>query len=146
MSALQICLLVFAGIETLSVLELYFLQDRCMFNGAAMFSGWEISKEVPEVHGMVRYLVNWVAGMKLIVVSLLVVLALTAPTLTLLYVGITLALTVGAFFWRMFPLAHKFDTYGFINPKGRAKTMGLMVAGLQVLLVGAALIDFISVN
>ena len=146
MSALQVSLLVFAGIEILSVLELYFLQDRCMFNGAAMFSGWEISKEVPEVHGMVRYLVNWVAGMKLIVVSLLVVLALTAPALTLMYVGITLALAVGSFFWRMFPLANKFDTHGFIKPKGRAKTMGLMVAGLQVLLVGAAFIDYLTVS
>ncbi len=141
MTALQVTLLVFALTESLSILELYFMQDRCMFNGVAMFSGWEISKEVPEVHGMVCYLVNWVAGMKLIVVGLLVVLALTAPTQTLLLVGLALFLAVASFFWRMFPLANKFDQFGFIRPKGRARTMGLMVAGLEMLLLGAVMIE-----
>lgn len=144
MTALQVTLLVFAGIEALSVLELYFLKDRCMFNGIAMFSGWEISKEVPEVHGMVCYLVNWVAGMKLIVVGLLVVLALTALTQTLLMVGLALFVAVASFFWRMFPLVSKFDAHGFIQPKGRAKTMGLMVAGLEVLLIGAVMIESVQ--
>lgn len=144
MTALQVTLLIFAGIEMLSVLELYFMQDRCMFNGVAMFSGWEISKEVPEVHGMVCYLTNWVAGMKLIVVGLLVVLALTAPAQVLLAVGVSLVLAVASFFWRMYPLAAKFDTHGFLYPKGRAKTMGLMVAGLEVMLVGAVMIEAFS--
>ncbi|MEJ2758803.1 MAG: hypothetical protein P8046_10020 [Anaerolineales bacterium] len=141
MTALQVTLLVFAGIEALSVLELYFMQDRCMFNGMALFSGWEISKEVPEVHGMVCYLINWVAGMKLIVVGLLVILVLMAPTQILLLVGASLFVTVASFFWRMFPLVSKFDANGFIQPAGRAKTMGLMVAGLEVLLIGAVIIE-----
>lgn len=141
MNTLQVTLLVFAGIEILSVLELYFMQDRCMFNGAAMFSGWEISKEVPEVHGMVRYLVNWVAGMKLIVVGLLVVLAFTAPMQVLVYVGVALILAVASFFWRMFPIACKFDRYGFIQPKGRARVLGAMVGGLELLLIGAVLVE-----
>lgn len=144
MSALQVTFLVFASIEGLSILELYFMQDRCMFNGVAMFSGWEISKEVPEVHGLVRYLVNWVAGMKLIVVGLLVVLALTAPAQTLLMAGIVLVLTVASFFWRMFPIACKFDKHEFIQPKGRAKTMGMMVAGLELVLVASIFITMVA--
>jgi hypothetical protein len=134
-------MLVMVAIEAFSILELYFMQDRCMFNGAAMFSGWEISKEVPEVHEMVRYLVNWVAGMKMIVFGLLSVLALTAPAQTLLYSGVALVLAISSFFWRMFPLVRKFDTNGFIKPKGRARTLGAMVAGLELILVASVMID-----
>jgi len=144
MTALQVSMLVIASIEGLSILELYFMQDRCMFNGAAMFSGWEISKEVPEVHGMVRYLINWVAGMKLIVVGLLAVLALTAPTQTLLCAGVILVLAIASFFWRMFPIIKNFDDHGFIQPKGRAKVLGMMVAGLEVLLVASVFINVLT--
>jgi hypothetical protein len=144
MSTIQVALFVMVIVEALSVLELYFLQDTPIFNGVAIFSGWEISKEVREVHELVRYLVNWVAGMKLIVVGLLLVLALTAPQQTLLYAGIALAAAVASFFWRMFPAICKLDREGCVNPFGRSRVLGWMVFGLELILIASVGIDLLG--
>jgi hypothetical protein len=58
MNAIRISLVVFAIIETLNMLALYFMQDNCFFNGICLFSGWDKSEENPEVHNLIRYLLN----------------------------------------------------------------------------------------
>ena len=45
MSAIQVSLVVIMVVEILSVLELYFLQDRCIFNGVAMFKVCVLTRE-----------------------------------------------------------------------------------------------------
>ena len=47
--------------EIANVLSLYFKPESKMFNGIGVFKAWEKSKEDPEVHDLVRYLVFWVA-------------------------------------------------------------------------------------
>ena len=146
MSAIQVTLLVFVLIEILSIMELYFMQDRCVFNGASVFSGWEISKEVPEVHGMVRYLVNWVAGMKLIVVGLLSVLVFTAPAQILLYCAIAMVAAISSFFWRLYPQIRKYDQAGLVEPQGRSKKLGIMVLGLELILITSIVIEWAGIS
>jgi hypothetical protein len=145
MNAIQISFLVVLAIEILSVLELYFMQDKAVFNGVSIFSGWDISKEVPEVHELIRYLIHWVAGVKLIVIGLLLVLALTAPTQTLIYAGVALVLAIGSFFWRMFPTICKHDQAGLIEPHGRSQMLGIMVLGLEAVLIASVMIGVVSI-
>ena len=144
MNAVQISFFVMVAIEALSVLELYFLQEKPVFNGVAVFSGWEISKEVPEVHELVRYLVNWVAGMKLIVIGLLLVLALTAPQHILVCACAVLFAAVASFFWRMLPSITKLDRAGCIHPAGRARILGGMVLGLELILFTSIAVDLLA--
>lgn len=140
MSAIQVSLIVIMAVEVLSVLELYFLQDRCIFNGVAMFKICVLAREDPDLFGMVRYLVNWIAGVKLIVIGLLGVIVLTAPENTILYAAISLVITIASFFWRMFPAVRKFDDAGLIEPAGRARMLGWMVLGLEATLVASILL------
>ena len=141
MSAIQVTLLVIASVEVLSVLELYFMQDRCIFNGVAMFKVCVLARKDPDLFGMVRYLVNWVAGVKLIVIGLIVVIVFTAPANTILYAAISMIFTIASFFWRMFPMSRKFDEAGLIEPKGRSKMLGIMVLSLEVFLVASILVE-----
>jgi hypothetical protein len=143
MNAIQVSFLVVLAIEVLSVLELYFMQDKAVFNGVSIFSGWDISKEVPEVHELIRYLIHWVAGVKLIVIGLLLVLALTAPTQTLIYAGVMLILAISSFFWRMFPTIRKHDRAGLIEPRGRSQMVGMMVLGFEAALIASVMIEVV---
>jgi len=144
MSTIQVSLLVFVAIEMLSVLELYFMQDHAVVNGVSMFRGWEISKEVPVVHDLICYLVNWVAGIKLIVIALILVLIFTAPQQTLICAGVALVLAISSYFWRMYPTLRKHDQAGLVEPRGRSRLMGVMVLGLEIVIIAAVLVDVIG--
>lgn len=143
MNAIQVTLLVFVLIESLSMLELYFLKDNPMFNGVGIFSGWEISKRNPEVHALVCYLVNWLAGVKMIVISLVLVLAFMVPENTMLLGTIALAVTVSSFYWRLHPMLRAADKAGQVTPQGHSKRLSIMVAGLELSLffaIGAQMV------
>ncbi|MBI9044011.1 MAG: hypothetical protein JEZ06_05975 [Anaerolineaceae bacterium] len=132
MTALHACFIAFAITETLNLLELYFMQDNCIFNGACIYTAWEKSKQIPEVNELMRYLINWIAGIKLIVVGLVLVLVFTAPEQTLIWSAVVMILTIGSFFWRMYPMMRKADDAGQILAKGRSRLLAYMVAGLQL--------------
>jgi len=145
MNTLQVTLLVFVLIETLSMLELYFLQDKPMFNGVGIFSGWEKSKADPEVHMLVRYLVHWLAGVKMIVIGLVLVLVLMVPENTMLLGSIALAITVSSFYWRLNPMLRIADKAGQVTPQGHSRRLSFMVAGLELSLfvaIGVQVLGF----
>ena len=79
----QIVIGFFIIIELTNVLALYFNPETKKGNGIGVFNAWEKSKLDPEMHNFVKYLVNWVAGSKLIFISLLIVILLTANLTTL---------------------------------------------------------------
>jgi hypothetical protein len=135
MSAIKVCMLVFVVIEILNMLELYFMQDQCKFNGLCIFRGWEKAKEDPDVHELLRYLINWLAGIKMIVIGLVLILVFTAPEKTLLFAAVALIITIGSFFWRMVPMIRRADAAGRIQPAGRSRSLAWMVASLEIGLV-----------
>ncbi len=135
MKTLQITLLIFAFIESLNMLELYFLQNNCKFNGACIFSGWEKSKADPEVHMLMRYLVNWLAGVKMIVVALVLVLAFTALENTLILATVALVITIASFYWRLYPMLRAADKAGQLSSHGHAKRLSMMLMGLELSLI-----------
>jgi hypothetical protein len=131
MNTLQIFLLTFVVIETLNMLELYFMQDQCVFNGISCFSAWNKTRDDPEVHELIRYLVNWVAGMKLIVIALILVFVFYAPEATLIAASLALVITIGSFFWRMFPMLRWMDDNGYVSPRGKSRMLTVMILALE---------------
>lgn len=130
MSAARLFLFVFVIIETLNMLELYFLKDDSVFNGVSIFSAWEKSRQYPEIHEFMVYLVNWLAGVKFLAVGLVLVIALTATQQVLVITSIVMIVGILTFYWRMYPTIRRFDIQGKLIPKGRSIILGLMVGGL----------------
>jgi len=65
----------------------------------------------------VKYLVNWVAGTKLIFISLLVIILIFTDERTLVFTGFALIISIASFFGRLFPLIRKMDQAGQIEPE-----------------------------
>ncbi|MHA1618451.1 MAG: hypothetical protein ACTSVZ_04155 [Promethearchaeota archaeon] len=113
--------------EITNVGALYFFPETKYFNGIGVFNAWEKSKQDPEVHKLVRYLVNWVAGTKLIFIALLIVILLTADTTTQWFASLAMAISIATFFWKLFPLIRTMDKENQIDPKNYSKTLGIMI-------------------
>ena len=130
----------FLVLETTNVVALYFFPDSKFANSIGVFNAWEKSKDDPEIHNFVKYMVNWVAGTKLIFILLLVVILLTADEQTLLLTGITLVLSIAVFFWRLFPLVRKMDRDEQLDPKNYSAVLGWMILGMIIILSAAAIL------
>ena len=137
---LKIALVAFVLLEIGNVVILYFFPDMTIANGMGAFKAWEKSKDDPQVHDLIRYLTNWVAGTKLIFLLLLLVLIFTAGERLLVLAAITLAVAISSFFFRMFPLIRKMDKEGQVDPPGYSKTLAMMIGGMIIIFILAALI------
>ncbi|MCD6426246.1 MAG: hypothetical protein J7L35_12190 [Anaerolineales bacterium] len=122
---------------------LYFMPDSKLANAMGYFKAWEKSKNDPDVHAMVKYLVNWVAGTKLIFILLLIVFLVRGDAQTLPFVGVAMTLSIATFFWRLFPSMKDMDQNDQIDPKGYSKTLRWMILGMVILFVGATILSFI---
>ncbi len=129
MNIISIGIIVFILLESLNVLTLYFNPGSQMGNGLGVFNAWEKSKADPEMHQFVSYLVNWVAGTKLIFISLLTVILLTAPESTQLLTTVAMIGSISSFYWRLHPIIKALDAEGHITPPGYSKTLAMMIAG-----------------
>ena len=104
-----------------------------MGNGIGVFNAFEKSKSDPELHALVKYLINWVAGTKLIFILLLGVIIATGSALTKICSAGALILSIATFYWRLYPAIKTMDEKGQITPKGYSGTLGLMFAVALVL-------------
>lgn len=129
---LKIFMGIFCITESLNILELYFEPDRDVFHGVSFFTGWEKSKENEECNLLLQYFVNWVAGVKLIVVMVLGVLIFMASDRVLITVGIVLVIAIASFYWKMFPLLKEMTAKGYVIPKNRGEQLTLMLTGLEI--------------
>jgi len=129
MNLLKIVTICFLILEATNVITLYFFPGSKYANGVGVFKAWEKSKTDPEIHNFVKYLVNWVAGTKLIFIFLLIVILLKADDQTLVFTSIALVFSIASFFWRLFPLIRKMDRKGQIDPKNYSVALGWMIAG-----------------
>ena len=144
MAWIKIVILLFIFLETGKIMMLYFMPDTNMGNGMGAFKAWAKSKEDSRFHDLASYLVNWVAGTKLIFIGLLVVLLFTADEPTLLITAGVLVLTISTFYWRLFPLIRKMDLEGQIEPVGYSKTLGWMILVFMIMFLVAILLTLLS--
>ncbi len=133
-----IVLLVFILLEFANVVALYFFPGSRRANVVGVFSAWEKSKQYPEIHDLMRYLIYWVAGVKLIFLFLLALIVAFADQNLQRWSLIALGLATLTFYWRMFPLARKMDQNGQIKPKKYSLVLGGMILALILLFILAA--------
>jgi hypothetical protein len=136
----KIVILAFILLETSNVLALYFAPASRRANAVGVFSAWEKSKQHPEIHDFVQYLVYWVAGAKLIFLFLLVGIVWLGDLTLQRFSLLALAIATLSFYWRLFPLIRKMDRQGQIQPKNYSSQLGGMIFFFIFLFVLAALI------
>jgi hypothetical protein len=139
---LSVAIIAFVIVETLNIGMLYFRPGSQLGNGIGVFNAYRKAETDPETGDLVRYLVNWVAGTKLIFVALLVVIIVTGSQVTKAYAVVALILSILAFFWRMYPAIARLDRDHQITPKGYSRTLGFMIAGFVGGLAAALVVSF----
>jgi hypothetical protein len=127
MSLLVIAAVVFVFMELGNVLFMYFKPSSTMANSVGVFNAWEKSKQDPEIHDFVKYLVNWVAGTKMIFISLLTVIVVLGDPIVQFFGVLALVISISTFYWRLFPLIRKMDSAGQVTPRNYSRTVGAMI-------------------
>ena len=141
MNALTAVIIGFLVLEAANVITLYFFPGSKLANGVGVFKAWEGSKQYPDIHNFVQYLVNWVAGSKLIFIFLLIVILFTGNQNTLLLTTVALVASILSFYWRLFPLIRKMDRDSQIEPRNYSTGLGLMISGFIVIFLIATLVS-----
>ena len=134
----------FLCLEALNVIVLYNFPSSKYANAVGVFKAWEKSKSDPEIHNFVRYLVNWVAGTKLIFIALLIVILIMADDHTLIVAGAALVVSIASFFWRLFPLICQMDREGQIEPRNYSKALGWMIGVFILVFMSGVIVSLTS--
>ena len=127
MTFIKVVIFVFILLESSNVLALYFAPGSKYANAVGVFTAWEKSKQYPEIHDFVKYLVYWVAGTKLIFLLLLAMIIIYADSNTQRMSLIALIAATLSFYWRLFPLIKRMDRNGQIEPKNYSIVLGIMI-------------------
>ena len=141
---IKIAIIAFIILETGNIMMMYFLPDSKMGNGVGVFKAWEKSKTDPEIHNFAKYMVNWVAGTKVIFILLLIVFLVWGDDKTLPFVGVAMTLSIATFFFRLFPIMKDMDQKGQVDPKGYSKTLRWMILGMILVFSAATFLAFVS--
>ena len=136
----------FILLELSNVLMLYFTPGTKRGNGMGVFNAWEKSKKDNEIHELMRYLVFWVAGTKLIFITLIIVIIILGDWRTQLFATIALVLSILSFYWKLFPIIKKMDAKDQIDPKGYSKTLGIMIGAFVLVFLAAILVTLIFMS
>ena len=139
MEPIKIIISGFLILEIANVVTLYLFPGSKLANAIGIFNAWEKSKSDPEVHDFIKYLVNWVAGTKLIFIMLLVVIIHTANQQSLIFTCIALVFSITPFYWRLLPILKKMDQENQITPHKYSVALGVMISVfIAFFLVGVA--------
>jgi len=138
-----IILIIFLFMEFLNVITLYFKPGSKISNAVGIFNAWEKSKSEPEIHDFVRYLVYWVAGSKIIFISLTIVIIIFGDPFTQTISILALIISIATFYFKLFPLIRKMDKKDQIEPKRYSTVLGVMIATMMIALFIGFLIEFL---
>jgi hypothetical protein len=127
MDALSIVLSLFIVLEFLNVILLYKAPGSDKGNAMGVFKSYAKAKADPEVNELVDYLVNWVAGTKLIFIVLLIGVIITGGPETKVFSVIALIFSIATFFSRLFPILKKMDQGGGLTVNGYSRTLAAMI-------------------
>jgi len=144
MDVLTIAIIAFGALELLNVLTLYLAPGSRRGNALGVFRAYERSKLDPEVHALVRYLIDWVAGTKLIFIVLLIGIVITGPPETKVFSAIALIFSILTFYSRLYPAITQMDRAGQIEPRGYSRTLAIMIASFVVVFTVAVVVVLVG--
>ncbi len=144
MTILQIGISIFVFIEFLNVMMLYFMPESKMGNGVGVFNAYFDSQEDEKTFRFIEYLVNWVAGAKLIFIMIGIVVVVFGNYHTQLFTCLALILSILSFYYRLFPQIKTMDKLGEISPKGYYRTLNYMIVAFVVGFIVVFIISLFS--
>jgi hypothetical protein len=92
----------------------------------------------------VRYLIDWVAGTKLIFIVLLIGIVITGSPATKVFSAIALIFSILTFYSRLYPAITQMDRAGQIVPRGYSRTLALMIAAFVVVFAVAVVVYLVG--
>ena len=131
--------------ELLNVIMLYLKPDTRKGNGMGVFRAYDASRQDPAVFAFVTYLINWVAGTKLIFIVLLIGIIIAGDATIKVFSIIALIFSISTFYTRLYPTIKQMDSEGTIVPAGYSKTLGIII-GSFLGVFAVALVVFIVQN
>lgn len=143
MSILSIAILIFFLMESANVAILYFWPGSQLGNGVGVFNAFHNS-ENEEQKLFASYLVNWVAGVKLIFIFLLAVILVLGTEQLRMWAVVAMILSIATYFWRLHPTIKKLDAMGCITPKGYSKALGWMIGGFLLMFTLALVVHVVT--
>lgn len=142
MDILSIAILIFIIMESANVAILYFWPGSRLGNGVAVFNAY-FHPGSEEQRLFTSYLVNWVAGVKLIFIFLLAVILAIGTEQIKLWAVVAMILSIATYFWRLHPTIKKLDAMGCITPNGYSKALGWMIAGFLIMFTLALVVHLL---
>lgn len=142
MNLLSAAILIFILMETVNVAILYFWPGSRLGNGVGVFNAFHNSKN-EEQEMFLSYLVNWVAGVKLIFILLLTVILVWGEKEVQVWAVVVMIFSIATYFWRLHPAIKRMDQKGYIYPAGYSKALGAMILGFLVMFSCALLLHFL---
>jgi hypothetical protein len=146
MSLLLIVAIIFVLMEISNVFFMYFKPGSTKANSVGVFNAWENSKQYPEIHDFVRYLVNWVAGTKLIFLSLLTVIIILGDSVIKFFGVLALVISISTFYWRLYPLIRKMDGEGQVTPKNYSRTVATMILVMIITFTISLILQYLGIT
>ncbi len=143
MSILDIIIIIFIILELSNVIILYFYKDFNQGNGIAVFKQWHDNKKNENLNLFHTYLINWVAGTKLIFISLLILILILGDDLIKQWSLIILILTTATYYFKLHPIICKLDNENQLTNKNYSKTLFYMITSFIILFTIGLLINLI---
>ncbi len=142
MNILDIAIIAFIIMEFSNVVILYFFPSFKYGNGVAIFNNLTPFVKDKNLELFARYMINWVAGTKLIFIVLLVVILFDGNETTKVYALIVMIFSIATYFLGLHPIIKKLDENNMINPKGYSKTLLIMITSI-IIVFTIALITYL---
>ncbi|MBU0928392.1 MAG: hypothetical protein KKA67_11615 [Spirochaetes bacterium] len=142
MDTISIVLVLFIVLECLNVILLYKMPSSTKGNAIGVFKAYGKAKADPEIGAMVDYLVNWVAGTKLIFIVLLIGVIITGSPATKVFSAIALMFSIATFFSRLFPIIKRVEAEDGLTIRGYSRTLAIMI-GSFIAVFALALVIFL---
>lgn len=116
MDLLSIAILIFILMESANVAILYFWPGSRVGNGVGVFNAFS-HPESEEQRLFASYLVNWVAGVKLIFLFLLAVILAVGTEQVKLWAVVAMILSIATYFWRLHPPFKRWTPWAVSRPR-----------------------------
>mgnify|MGYP000879244377 CR=1 FL=1 len=140
MDSISIVLTLFIILECLNVILLYKMPGSTKGNAVGVFKAYSKARADPEIGALVDYLVNWVAGTKLIFIVLLIGIIITGTPTTKVFSVIALVFSISTFFSQLFPIIRRMEAGGGLTIHGYSRTLAIMIGSfIAVFLIALAI-------
>lgn len=127
---LKIVMFGFVLLEISNAYVLFFFPESSKVHGMGMFPAWQKAKEDPNIHNLLRYFTFWVAGSKLIMSALMVIILVWGGDKLLVITSFALVISMLPFYFGLFPTMKKIDENGQVEPSGFSYQLAFTITAL----------------